>query len=288
MKNIIIIIAFATLLIYSCKKDDNELVIFDHAAQALIDDAILIQFLKNHYFDTAVDSVKTLVSGETPLYTDDKLITMNSITENDINYTLYSYVKNEGTPTIDKGKPTVMDSVLVKYQGHRIINTDSVSGTSFDNNNGVWFTLNQVIRGWTYSLTNFKGGNNITNNGPITYENGGKGVLFIPSGLAYANLGSTGIFSNECLLFYVDLYDIVKDTDHDNDGVASILEDPNDNNDPRDDDTDQDSIANYLDTDDDGDGTLTKNEDANKDGDPRNDFSDTSNPTLPDYLNPNI
>mgnify|MGYP003637660001 CR=1 FL=1 len=44
----------------------------------------------------------------------------------------------------------------------------------------------------------------------------------------------------------------------------------------------------YKDADDDNDGVPTKREDANKDGDPRNDFSDPSNPTIPDYLNPNI
>ncbi|WP_343329927.1 FKBP-type peptidyl-prolyl cis-trans isomerase [Polaribacter staleyi] len=283
------IFAFAiiSILLYSCgSSSSTEVDNFDHEAQALIDNDTLVQFLKKHYFDTSIDSVKTLVDGATALYDDAKLKSM-SITENEIDYTLYYYVNEIGTPTIDKGYPTVMDSVFVKYYGQRIVETDSIS-SSFDSNDGVWFTLNGVIRGWSHGFTNFKSGNNVTDNGPITYAEGGKGVLFIPSGLAYANIGSGSIAANECLLFYIDLYDFVKGTDHDNDGVASINEDADGNGEPRDDDTDLDGVPNYFDTDDDGDGVLTINEDANKDGNPANDFSDTNNPTLPDYLNPDI
>jgi FKBP-type peptidyl-prolyl cis-trans isomerase FkpA len=247
----------------------------------------LVQFFKNHYYDISTDAVKALVPGQIALHDDEDNLKSMSITENDIDYTLYYYTTHIGTPSIDKGKPSVMDSVFVKYNGQRIVNTDSISST-FDSNKNIWFTLNGVIRGWAHGFTNFKGGDNITDNGPITYENGGKGVLFIPSGLAYANFGSGNILPNECLLFYIDLYDFVKDTDHDNDGVASIFEDPDGNDDPRNDDTDGDSVINYLDQDDDGDGVLTINEDANEDGNPENDFSDTENPTLPDYLNPAI
>jgi hypothetical protein len=107
--------------------------------------------------------------------------------------------------------------------------------------------------------------------------------------LAYRNSGTTGsIRSNENLIFYIRLYDFVKDTDHDNDGIPSWLEDPDGDGDPRNDDTNGDFFVNYLDADDDGDGVLTKDEDANGDGNPANDFSDPNNPTLADYLNPDI
>ena len=142
--------------------------------------------------------------------------------------------------------------------------------------------------------------------------------------MAYRNAGSGSIFPNESILFYIDLYDVIENTDQDNDGVASIMEDPdgdgdprnddtdedlipnyndtdddgdriqsrdedvNGDGDPRNDDTDGDLIPNYLDADDDGDGKLTINEDENGDGDPTNDFNDPNNPTLPDYLNPDI
>jgi FKBP-type peptidyl-prolyl cis-trans isomerase len=286
IKNIIALIIFTTI-IYACGNPSTLIIdTFDYEAQALMDNDTLVKFLKNHYYDANVEDIKVLVSGEIALFDDSNLKSMN-VKNADIDYTLYYYTNREGNPSIDKGKPTVMDSVYVKYNGQRIVNADSIS-VSFEKNNGIWFTLNSVIRGWSYGFTNFKGGDNITNNGPITYENGGKGILFIPSGLAYGNTGSRSILASECLLFYIDLYDVVNDTDHDGDGIASIFEDPDGDGDPRNDDTDLDGTPNYFDTDDDGDGIYTINEDANGDGNPANDFSDPSNPTLADYLNPLI
>jgi len=274
--------AIVTILIYSCGTSSTTPVDdFDYEAQALIDNDTLVKFLKTHYFDTSVDSVKALVSGQTALYDDTSKLKSMIVTDFDVDYTLYYYVNREGSPDPDKGYPTVMDSVFVKYYGQRIVRTDSLSA-SVDTNSNIWFTLNGVIRGWSHGFTNFKGGKNITDNGPITYENGGNGVLFVPSGLAYSNTGQGPIQPNECLLFYIDLYDIVKDTDHDNDGVPSINEDIDGNGDSRDDDTDSDGIPNFFDLDDDGDGTLTINEDANGDGNPANDFNDPNNPTLAD------
>ncbi|MBT5100195.1 MAG: peptidylprolyl isomerase, partial [Polaribacter sp.] len=253
-------------------------------------DSLSIFFTK-HYYDTAVDSVKTLVAGATPLSEDANLKTMN-VTENEIEYELYYYIaepEHVGTPTIDKGSPTSLDSVFVKYEGFRINGTDSITPRFEIREIPIWFTLNSVIRGWSYGFTNFKNGDNITDNGPITYENEGKGILFIPSGLAYGNSGTTGsIRSNENLIFYIRLFDFVKDTDHDNDGIPSWLEDPDGDGDPRNDDTNGDFFVNYLDGDDDGDGVATRDEDANGDGNPANDFNDPDNPTLADYLNPSI
>ncbi|MGG6231374.1 FKBP-type peptidyl-prolyl cis-trans isomerase [Tenacibaculum sp. SDUM215027] len=278
--------AIVGTLLYACGSDSNSPVDnFDHEAQAIIDNDSLVVFLKNNYYNEALDSVKPITNGETPLFDDDKLVT-KEVTENDINYKLYYYVNSIGDPDEDKGFPTVMDSVYAKYRGQRIVRKDSLS-PDFDKNT-AWFSLNNVIRGWTYSFVHFKGGNNVTNGGPINYENGGKGILFIPSGLAYANRGTTTIAPNSILLFYIELWDLVLDTDDDQDGVASINEDPDGDGDPRNDDTDKDNIPNYLDTDDDGDGVLSKDEDKNGDGNPANDFSDPNKPNVPDYLNRDI
>lgn len=278
-------VGILSILVYACGSDgasgdDN----FDHAAQALKDNDSLVKFLKAHYYDNDVDSVKPMSAGKTALFNDVKLKTQE-VKENDINYKLYVYVDSVGTS--NKGFATVVDSVFVNYYGQRIVNTDSIS-KPFDQGVNTWLTLSSSIRGWTYGFTNFKGGFNTTNNGPITFKNAGKGVLFIPSGLAYRNQVRGDIQTNESLLFYIDLWDIVENTDTDNDGVPSIREDVDGDGDPRNDDTDGDNRSNFLDTDDDGDGILTKDEDANGDGDPSNDFSDPNNPTLPDYLNPNI
>ncbi|OSY89258.1 peptidylprolyl isomerase [Tenacibaculum holothuriorum] len=283
-----------SVVLYSCGSDNNTTP-FDHEAQAKIDNDSIVKFLMNHYYDTDKDSVKPLVAGKVALLkdadtpNDPSKLKIQTYKEGDVEYKLYVYVAREGAyaPSEDKGFPTVMDSVYIKYSGQRIVNKDSLT-SPFDGATR-WFTLNGVVRGWTHGISgNFKGGNNITNNGPITFENGGKGVLFIPSGLAYRNLGNGNIPGNANLMFYVNLFDIVKDTDHDNDGVASIFEDPDKDGDPRNDDTDGDRVANFGDVDDDGDGKLTKDEDANGDGDPRNDFSDPNKPDVPDYLNRDI
>ena len=76
IKNLFALILIATI-IYSCGSSDSAIVDdFDHDAQALIDNDSLIKFLKNHYFDTSLDSVKPLVSGKIALFDDSKLKSM--------------------------------------------------------------------------------------------------------------------------------------------------------------------------------------------------------------------
>lgn len=302
IKNILAIIVFA-VIIYACGDDGlgyNPFADIDHEALAISDNDSLVKFLKNHYYDSDVDSIKALTSGKIALYDDTSKLKTMSVTENDIDYKLYVYVINEGDPSPDpdKGKPTEVDSVFVKYSGRTLTGT-TFSSVNFDSNTtGTWLTLLSVIKGWSYGFTNFKGGELKKDpntggvfNGPITYLNSGRGFLFIPSGLAYPS-SNTDNYSRSLvdtnLLFYINLLDFVPDTDHDNDGIPTIQEDIDEDGSIFNDDTDEDGAPNYADRDDDGDGILTKNEDANNDGDPTNDFSDPSNPNLPDYLNPDI
>lgn len=286
----IIYILLVTVLLVSCDTNQGSGITFDAEAQALIDKESLIKFLTHNYYDNSIDSIKPLIpgSGNTPLINDNNLKTQ-VFTENDIEYNLYIYIKDIGSPDVDKGFPSVMDSVLSLYQGKTIL--DSVNVSTFETRTSpIWFSLNSVIRGWTYGFRNFKNGNIVKDengnppNGPITYTDPGKGVLIIPSGLAYG-FNPNNSLSNRNLMFYITLLDFVENTDADNDSVSSIKEDPDGDGDPRNDDTDGDGVPNYIDRDDDGDGVLTKDEDKNGDGDPTNDFNDPNNPTLPDYLN---
>ena len=133
IKNILAV-AFVIILIHSCGSDTTVAVDdFDNEAQALIDNDTLVQFLKNHYYDTSENSVKALVPGQIALHDDQENLKSMSITENDIAYTLYYYTAQIGTPSIDKGKPSLMDSVFVKYNGKRIVNTDSIGYIIFSN-----------------------------------------------------------------------------------------------------------------------------------------------------------
>ena len=300
IKHIFSVIILA-VIIYACDNQNltnNPFLDVNHEALAITDNDSIVKFLQNHYYDFAVDSIKPITSGQQSMYNDSRLETVD-LTENDINYKLYVYVAEQGDygSDTDKGFPTFVDSVFVNYEG-RTYSGSSLSDSPFDQNTtGIWFNLTSVVRGWSFGFPFFKGGelkkeaNGDPFNGPITYLNGGKGVLFIPSGLGYpssnsSNWSNTLVDTN--LMFYINLLTIVPDTDHDNDGVKSLFEDVDGDKSVANDDTDSDGVPNFFDNDDDGDGVLTKDEDANGDGDPSNDFSDPNNPTLPDYLNPDI
>ncbi len=73
-----------------------------------------------------------------------------------------------------------------------------------------------------------------------------------------------------------------RDDDDDDDGVATLDEDPDEDGDPTNDDTDADSVLDFLDDDDDNDSLVV--EDPDGDGDPAND--DTDGDGLADHLDP--
>lgn len=268
IKNLFIIL-FAGLAIYACG-DDNDSDNFDAAEQALLDDEALIEYLETHYLNEDDGGIWTIDNGQTPLM--DQVDTQ-FITDEDISYKLYYLVEEEGV-TIS---PTRADSVLTTYSGMLL------DSTVFDSRSSIiWFSLSGVIKGWSYGFQNYKGGTRVVNEDEsFYYEDFGQGILFIPSGLAYGPGGNYSIPPNSPLVFQITLQDVNR-ADDDNDGILSIDEDLNGNSNVKDDDTDEDSIPNYLDVDDDNDGILTKDEDANGDGDPRNDDSDGDG--TPDYL----
>jgi hypothetical protein len=261
IKNIFFIATFG-LLIFACGKDNKEP--FDAVAQAEIDDVSLIEYLQSHYLNDD-GAIWTITNGETPLMSQVDVMT---VSKDDISYKLYYLIENEGS-TISPKRP---DSILTKYSG---ITLDSIV---FDSNANLgWFSLTNLIEGWSYGFTKFKGGTKVVNTDESFYfENYGEGYLFIPSGLAYANSAQGVIPENSPLVFKIELHD-VNYADHDNDGILSIAEDIDGDGNVKNDDTDNDGIPNYVDTDDDGDGILTKNESLTDDDD---------NDGTPNYLDP--
>lgn len=83
--------------------------------------------------------------------------------------------------------PTASANVTVAYKGY------FTNGSVFDESNseGISFNLNQVIAGWTEGITNF--------------NEGGSGMLLIPSRLAYGNAGRSGIPGGAVLIFDIKL-----------------------------------------------------------------------------------
>ena len=262
------------LVIFSCNKDNNATTVTstDVAAQSLLDDATLIEYLQTHYLNEEDGGIWTITNGEDPLM-DDNRLAVQDITKDDIAYKLYYLSQNEGVTY----SPSRADSVLTTYTGMLL------DSTVFDSRpEHIWFSLTNLIEGWGYGFTNLKGGTKIVNiDESFYYENSGKGILFIPSGLGYGAFGNGFIPGNAPLIFQIILDD-VNESDDDHDSILSKNEDINHDGNVKNDDTDGDGIANYLDPDDDGDGILTIDEDANGDGDLTND--DTDNDGIPNYL----
>ena len=274
IKHIFLLMLLSLVLIYSCNDNNNTFVnpftSIDHEALAISDNDSILLFLKNNYYDAASDAVKTLVPGKIALFDEKEKLTITDARRNNFDYKIYVYKIKEGNPIDpefgnsedDKGNPAVSDSIYVKYSGQSIRSSVELSTVFDSNTSGAWFSYERLaVRGWSFGFTHFKGGylkkeeNGETLNGPITYLDGGKGILFIPSGMSCTSINANNYGSalvNQNLMFNVELLDFVKNTDHDNDGKPS------------------------------------SEEDTNNDGDLENDFSDNSRPGVPDYLNPTI
>ncbi|WP_378176739.1 FKBP-type peptidyl-prolyl cis-trans isomerase [Aquimarina sp. SS2-1] len=128
----------------------------------------------------------------------------------------------------------------------------------------VWFDLVTIIEGFRESIVDFKGASGFVENmdGTVNYNmDFGNFTVFIPSGLGYFAEPVSGIPQYAPLIFNVQLYNSVE-SDHDNDGIPSHLEDLDGDRlvFDADDDTDANGFPNYLDPDDDGDRTLTEDE----------------------------
>ncbi|MEX1383795.1 FKBP-type peptidyl-prolyl cis-trans isomerase [Lutibacter sp.] len=275
IKNLLVLFIIG-LAIFSCKNDDDNSDDYDAAGQSLIDDSILIDYLKTHYLNEVDGGIWTITNGETPLMGQ---VNTQNIIYNDVAYKLYYLRQNEGSSIAPSG----VDSIYATYTGMLLDSTVFDTKTTFSWNIGTSpAILSGLIPGWQYGFTNFKGGTVIQNEDEsFDFEDYGKGILFIPSGLAYRNASQSLIEKNSPLIFEIALKN-VNLIDHDLDGVDSKFEDLNGDNNFTNDDTDEDGIYNYLDDDDDGDGVLTVDEDANGDGDPTND--DTNGNGIPDYL----
>lgn len=92
------------------------------------------------------------------------------------------------TPGAGKS-PKATDVVEVNYEGKLIDGT--VFDSSYERGEPIEFPLNQVIPGWTEGLQLMK--------------EGGKYEFYIPSELAYGELGNQGIDPNSTLIFTVEL-----------------------------------------------------------------------------------
>lgn len=284
MNNILKILSvFAfCLFVASCGEDTIENIPpRDFAVQYAADLDSIDDFIDTHYmtvnpsnFDVTFTEIPTGGTQESIRAQTQYPLKDTLIAEDGINYKLYFIKFNEGDATQGR-RPTQLDSIHLSYRGVRL---DDVQ---FDNATiPVWFALQDVITGWSHIIPNFKTGTYTSNSGPdpITFNNFGAGVMFLPSGVAYFNSSAGIIAPYQPIIFSFKLYEL-RYRDHDRDGVLSKDErkldpsvpatlrwkenpllgyDYNGDGTLEIFDTDGDGITNMLDIDDDGDGVPTK------------------------------
>lgn len=274
MKLKYIFLLLLTVAIFSCSDDDeDDKDNHDPVAQAIIDDELLVEFLQTHYLNTD-KRVDTILNNEIPLYDQ---VEIEDVTIDEIKYKLYYYTDFKGLGN----SPSRYDSIQSTYQGFLLDSTKFDENLSFTSSKS-WLSLRSTILGWQFGFPFYQEGEVVIfPDESFGYENTGKGILFMPSGLAYGNNPRGLIPVNGILYFYIEL-GAVRFIDTDNDLVIDSKEDLDGDNDILNDDTDEDGVPNYADIDDDGDRVLTRDEDINNDGSPI--FDDTDGDGIYNYL----
>ena len=271
-----------------------------------------MSYLQSHYVDASLLSNNPTISfteininqlpddGELPNPNQNSLLIdiVETLTTTyfDVEYEYYILKINQGG---SENSPNFSDKVRVSYEG------TLMDDTIFDSSSTpVDFDLTSTIAGWGRVLPEFNLAEDfiINSDGTVTYNNPGIGIMFLPSGLGYysAAAGSVPVYSNLIFKFKVFQSEL---NDHDFDNVPSHLEDINGDYDLTNDNSDDDTFADFVDSDDDNDGTLTIDEDLEPDsdltvdrdgdGDPTNDIGDgdptnddTDGDGIPNYLDP--
>lgn len=315
LKLYILIIAIL-FLGFSCGDDEGDGVTevpeADRTEQQVIDNDSLVGYLQTHYINETILNNNPSISfdnieinelpedGELPNPDQNSLlidlVETFTTTYFDVEYEYYVLRINQGGSEVS---PNFSDKVRVSYEGSLMDDTifdSSISPVDFD--------LTATIAGWGRVLPEFNNAEDfiINSDGTVTYNNPGIGIMFLPSGLGYysAAAGSVPVYSNLIFKFKIFQSEV---NDHDFDNVPSHLEDINGNYDLTDDNSDDDTFADFVDSDDDNDGTLTVDEDLEPDsdltvdrdgdGDPTNDIGDgdptnddTDGDGIPNYLDP--
>lgn len=309
-KNTLFLFAFVLLTAISCKK--NEIVGVELVPPLNLSEVEptnaedISAFLETHFynyesfqnppvgfdFKVRVDTLAGDNANKTPLsqMMQSETIAIDSDyygldTKEVVNHTYYYLVVREGASGIS---PTIADSTLIKYEG------SFLNGKSFDASASfLWQYLPFTIRGYQLGVNKLKSGLNVENHpdGTTTFSDSGIGLFVFPSALGYYNSSSGVIPAYTPLMFSIELGKFVLDTDYDNDGIPSILEDLNGDGILGNDNTDADeeassfqpALANHADSDDDNDGIPTREEIViNADGSIT--FTDSDGDGIPDYL----
>ena len=312
-KLVLLVIAASFL---SCANDDNNQIEVVPprllAEVAPENDEEIQEYLNTHFYNyeeflsppadfdykIVVDTIAGANADKTPLadFVEERVIDVSSSQlglteeENDVPHTLYYLIARTGAG----GNPTVADSVLVRYEGMLLDGTRFDASTSF-----LWQQLPFTIRGYGNGIDQINAasdtGEIVNPDGTFGFSDSGIGLIIMPSGLAYFAGGGPGgtIPAYANIVFQVEVGRLIEDTDSDNDGVPSILEDINGNGYLFDDNTDSElepagtaGFPDFQDGDDDGDGVSTRSEITDDQGNIIFPYPDSNNDGTPDYLDP--
>lgn len=280
--NRIIIFCAILITLWSCGNDDNivngvEVAPPRALSDVVVEDDVKIQdYLRTHFynyedfenppenfdFNIVIDTIAGDNQNKIPILEREELtfVDVNVSSDNfldipeedNISHRLYYLSAREG----DGDTPTIVDSVYIKYEGFRLNNSVFDANLTWFDLQGVGLPSNSgaFVKGFEKGLTLFKDGNELLVNDDGTFEikDSGIGVIFMPSGLGYFNNSQQVGEAYAPLAFKIDLLE-TNTSDHDRDGVPSIMEDLDEDLDLFNDDTDEDGLPDYLDSDDDND-----------------------------------
>jgi len=284
----LLLLAITTVFI-SCNNDDDEsstpFVEADRTEQQAEDNAEILAYLNTHYynssfFETGTDHEYTdIILSELPTDDDGNYLELpdpanntllidavetRTVTYLEADYEYYVLNLNQG----DGNSPNYTDLVRVRYEGSSVNEVVNGEEEVFDSAitpadlylQPDYVSVSGVIRAWQLVMPSFNAGTgfDIQENGNVNYYNFGLGVMFVPSGLAYFSSTATGS-SYDNLIFKFELLQF-ETVDSDNDGIPSYIEDLDGDSEVEDEDTDEDSLFNFIDNNDDGDDVFTIDE----------------------------
>ena len=252
------IVLIATVVLFSCQKDDPVTIAPTRDYQEQYDKDIdqITEYLNTHYIETYINNpgerddqdvkISPITDRATQLslksYEDNTGTTFPQLTSRTVNlhgfdYKVYYLILRQGSKNTSTNKggesPVNTDSVFTSYSGSYLKSTTenevtTISAVFFEESKipSDFFSLTGVVKGWSEIFPQFKTGWYEGNeaNGTISYYDFGAGVMFIPSGLGYYNTGAGSIPSYVPLVFSFKLYEIAR-VDSDNDGIFDYQED---------------------------------------------------------------
>lgn len=243
-KTILSVSLLAILFATSCKKNEKETTVTPPRDVTEVrdeNDASIVSYLKTHFYkfenqNVTFDTIAGSNASKTPLYNQVQTVELDvyDANNNKVRHKLYYLPVQEGSGN----QSSIADSVYISYKGQLL------NGKVFDQTVGYtrsnWMDLlgdvtNSItslkgtgaIKGFREGLALLKGSaSDITINadGTVSVPNdGGVGVFFMPSGLAYFSSSAALIPAYSPLIFTVNLIK-TKRADHDKDGKPSLEE----------------------------------------------------------------